>query len=41
VSHVVVDTDVASAIVKGQLPDALACRLAGRQLAITVVPSGS
>ena len=36
-SFVVVDTDVASAILKGQLPDSLHRRLAGQQLAITFV----
>ena len=36
----VVDTDVASAILKGQLPDALARRLAGQRLAITFVTVG-
>jgi toxin FitB len=40
VSYVVVDTDVASAILKGRLPDALARQLAGRQLAITFVTVG-
>jgi toxin FitB len=40
VSSVVVDTDVASAILKGQLPDDLAHRLAGQQLAITFVTVG-
>jgi hypothetical protein len=41
VSYVVGDTDVASAILKGQLPDALARQLAGRQLAITFVTVAS
>jgi predicted nucleic acid-binding protein len=40
VSDVVVDTDVASAILKGQLPDTLACRLAGQRLAVTFVTVG-
>jgi hypothetical protein len=40
VSYVVVDTDVASAILKGQLPDSLARRLAGRQLVATFVTVG-
>ena len=39
-SYVVVDTDVASAILKGQLPDSLHRRLAGQQLAITFVTVG-
>ena len=39
-SDVVVDTDVASAILKGQLPDTLAHRLAGQRLAITFVTVG-
>ena len=39
-SDVVVDTDVASAILKGQLPDVLARRLAGQRLAITFVTVG-
>jgi hypothetical protein len=37
VSDVVVDTDVASAILKGQLPDTLARRLAGQRLAVLTV----
>jgi predicted nucleic acid-binding protein len=40
VSFVVVDTDAASAILKGQLPDSLHRRLAGQQLAITFVTAG-
>jgi predicted nucleic acid-binding protein len=40
VSFVVVDTDVASAILKGQLPDSLRRRLASRQLAVTFVTVG-
>ena len=36
----VVDTDVASAILKGQLPDSLHRRLAGQQRAITFVTVG-
>jgi predicted nucleic acid-binding protein len=40
VSDVVVDTDVASAILKGQLPNTLARRLAGQRLAITFVTVG-
>ena len=36
----VVDTDVASAILKGQPPDSLHRRLAGQQLAITFVTVG-
>ena len=36
----VVDTDVASAILKGKLPDSLHRRLAGQQLAITYVTVG-
>jgi toxin FitB len=40
VSYVVVDTDVASAILKSQLPDDLIRRLAGQQLAITFVTVG-
>jgi predicted nucleic acid-binding protein len=40
VSDVVVDTDVASTILKGQLPDVLARRLAGQRLAITFVTVG-
>ena len=39
-SYVVVDTDVASAILKGRLPDGLARPLAGQQLAITFVTVG-
>ena len=39
-SDVVVDTDVASAILKGQLPDPLIHRLAGQRLAITFVTVG-
>ncbi len=39
-SSVAVDTDVASAVRKGQLPGNLARRLAGRQLAITFVTVG-
>ena len=39
-SYVVVDTDVASTILKGQLPDALARWLAGQRLAITFVTVG-
>ena len=39
-SFVVVDTDVASAILKGQLPDTLTRALAGQQLAITFVTVG-
>jgi predicted nucleic acid-binding protein len=35
VSDVVVDTDVASTILKGRLPDVLARRLAGQRLAVT------
>jgi hypothetical protein len=40
VSDVVVDTDVTWAILKGLLPDSLRRRLAGQQLAITVVAVG-
>jgi predicted nucleic acid-binding protein len=40
VSSVVVDTDVASTILKGQLPDNLAHRLSGQQLATTFVTIG-
>jgi predicted nucleic acid-binding protein len=40
VSNAVVDTDVASAILKGRLPDALRQRLAGQRLAITFVTVG-
>jgi predicted nucleic acid-binding protein len=40
VSDVVVDTDVASTILKGQLPDVLARRLAGQRLAVTFVTVG-
>jgi toxin FitB len=40
VSDVVLDTDVASAILKGHLPDTLATRLAGERLAITFVTVG-
>jgi predicted nucleic acid-binding protein len=40
VSYVVVDTDVASAIHKGHLPDSLRRRLTGQQLAITFVTVG-
>jgi toxin FitB len=40
VSDVVVDTDVASAILKGQLPNTLARRLAGQRLAISFVTVG-
>jgi hypothetical protein len=40
VSDVVVDTDVACAILKGQLPDALARQLAGQRLAVTFVTVG-
>jgi predicted nucleic acid-binding protein len=40
VSDVVVDTDVASTILKGQLPDALARKLADQRLAITFVTVG-
>jgi predicted nucleic acid-binding protein len=40
VSDVVVDTDVASTILKGQLPENLARRLAGQRLAITFVTVG-
>jgi toxin FitB len=36
----VVDTDVASAILKAQLPDSLHRRLAGQQLAVTFVTVG-
>ena len=39
-SFVVVDTDVASAVLKGRLPDVLARRLAGQRLAITFVTVG-
>ncbi|MDN5916379.1 MAG: PIN domain-containing protein [Pseudonocardia sp.] len=39
-SFAVVDTDVASAVLKGQLPDDLAAQLEGRQLAITFVTVG-
>ena len=39
-SYVVIDTDVASAILKGRLPNGLARRLAGQQLAITFVTVG-
>ena len=39
-SDVVVDTDVASAILKAQLPDSLRRRLAGQQLAVTFVTVG-
>jgi predicted nucleic acid-binding protein len=40
VSFVVVDTDVASAILKAQLSDSLRRRLAGQQLAVTFVTVG-
>jgi predicted nucleic acid-binding protein len=40
VSYIVVDTDVASAILKGQLTTDLASRLAGQQLATTFVTVG-
>jgi toxin FitB len=40
VTDVVVDTDVASAILKGQLPDSLRYRLAGQRLAVTFVTVG-
>jgi predicted nucleic acid-binding protein len=40
VSYVVVDTDVASAILKGQLPASLTSRLTGQQLATTFVTVG-
>jgi len=40
VSDVVVDTDVASAILKGQLPDSLRRRLAGQRLAVAFVTVG-
>jgi toxin FitB len=40
VSDVVLHTDVASAILKAQLPDTLARRLAGQRLAITFVTVG-
>jgi predicted nucleic acid-binding protein len=40
VSDVVIDTDVASAILKGQLPDTLARQLAGQRLAVTFVTVG-
>lgn len=39
-SPVVLDTDVASAILKERLPDFLAPQLAGRPLAITFVTLG-
>ena len=39
-SDLVVDTDVASTILKGQLPDVLARRLAGHRLAISFVTVG-
>jgi toxin FitB len=39
-SYIVVDTDVASAILKGQLPDSLAHPLSGQQLATTFVTVG-
>ena len=39
-SFVVVDTDVASAILKGQLSDSLRRRLASRRLAVTFVTVG-
>ncbi len=39
-SFVVVDTDVASAVLKGHLPDTLTQALAGQQLAITSVTVG-
>ncbi len=39
-SFVVVDTDVASAILKGQLPDTLARQLAGKRLAVAFVTVG-
>ena len=39
-SDVVLDTDVASTILKGQLPDTLARKLAGQRLAITFVTVG-
>ena len=39
-TYVVVDTDVASAILKGQLPAGLAHRLAGQQLAAAFVTVG-
>jgi predicted nucleic acid-binding protein len=40
VSDVVVDTDVASAILKGQLPESLRPKLAGQRLAVTFVTVG-
>jgi predicted nucleic acid-binding protein len=40
VSDVVVDTDVASAILKGQLPESLRRKLAGQRLAVTFVTVG-
>lgn len=39
-SFVVVDTDVASTILKGSLPDELAEQLAGQRLAVTFVTVG-
>lgn len=39
-SPVVLDTDVASAVLKERLPDSLATRLAGQPLAITFVTIG-
>lgn len=39
-SLVVLDTDVASAILRGRLPDRLRARLAGKTLCITFVTLG-
>lgn len=39
-SLVVLDTDVASRIIKGTLPDSLASKLVGKQLTITFVTVG-
>jgi predicted nucleic acid-binding protein len=40
VSYVVLDTDVASAVLRGRVPSVLATRLTGRSLAITFVTVG-
>jgi hypothetical protein len=41
VSDVVVDTDVASAILKGQLLESLRRQLAGQRLAVTFIQPGA
>jgi toxin FitB len=40
VSFVVLDTDVASAVLRGRVPDPLARRLTGQSLAVTFVTVG-